>query len=72
MDGDTMNDAHIEAGFENTLAEQLAESIWREHRRGWTTVTFATAHLLAHSIVQRMERAGIPRTAIKQMIGAEK
>jgi predicted metal-dependent phosphotriesterase family hydrolase len=63
-----MNDAHIEAGFKNTLAEQLAESIWREHRRGLTPITFATAHLIAHTVVERMRRAGISEATIHEII----
>lgn len=65
-----MNDAHIEAGFENNLAEQLAESLWREHRRSLNPVIFPTCHLLSNAIVERMRRAGIPGTAIKRVIGS--
>jgi hypothetical protein len=63
-----MNDAHIEAGFENTIAEQLAERIWRDHRNGLNPVIFPTCHLLAHWMVVQMLCVGIDETTIRRMV----
>jgi len=63
-----MNDAHIEAGFQNTLAEQLAESVWRELRPLMMPPTYPMTHLVAHTIVERMRRAGISEATIARVV----